>query len=167
MEMEDAYCLEYGFEDCESDGNHSRSHRVISHTDESTISPPAIPCSNDQSLVIYRRTASIPKKPKLFDSPRKKALRRRIINLKKNVTRLRKKVTNMKDLIKLLSKKNLLCEENCDRMREIFLGDSAKIFENQVANSKKPPKGRRYCREIKHFALTLHFYSPKAYEFCR
>lgn len=143
--------MKYGFEVCESD--ESLTCRT--------------PQASTQSVAFYRNGLKIPKKPRIYDSPRKKVLRRRIINLKKKNTRLRKKVTNMKDLIMILSKKNILSEENCDRMREIFLGDSAKIFDNQAANLKKPLKGRRYCKEIKHFALTLHFYSPKAYEFCR
>ena len=27
--------------------------------------------------------------------------------------------------------------------------------------------GRRYTKEMKQLALTLHYYSPKAYNFCR
>ena len=34
-------------------------------------------------------------------------------------------------------------------------------------NSQAKPQGRRYSEEIKMFALTLHYYSPKAYDFVK
>lgn len=44
---------------------------------------------------------------------------------------------------------------------------SAELFKNQLKNLECKPKGRRYGTDIKEFALTLHYYSPKAYAFCR
>ena len=41
------------------------------------------------------------------------------------------------------------------------------MFENQMKNSKRKAGGKRYHKEIKKFALTLHFFSPKAYLFTR
>lgn len=138
MELEEEYCSAFGFEVCEA---------------------------NNTSL--YRDGTMIPKKPKFYDSPRKKMIRKHIKRLNQNVRRLNNKVANMKELVQLLRKKNLASEEQCDQLQHIFMGDSAKIFENQARNSKKSIKGRRYCDEVKRFALTLHYYSPKAYVFCR
>ncbi|XP_032684187.1 uncharacterized protein LOC116850254 [Odontomachus brunneus] len=43
---------------------------------------------------------------------------------------------------------------------------SAQIFKNNQENKNKQ-QGRRYSEDIKRFALTLHYHSFKAYEFCR
>ena len=41
------------------------------------------------------------------------------------------------------------------------------MIQNQLKNQDRYPKGRRYSDEIKKFALTLNFYSPRAYEYIR
>jgi len=46
------------------------------------------------------------------------------------------------------------------------LGTILDLFKNELKNSKKDT-GCRYTKEMKEFALTLHYYSPKAYNFCR
>lgn len=40
------------------------------------------------------------------------------------------------------------------------------LFKNELKNSNKT-NGKRYSKEMKEFALTLLFYSPRAYNFCR
>lgn len=42
----------------------------------------------------------------------------------------------------------------------------SKILQNNYKNKQKQ-QGRRYSEDIKRFALTLHYHSPKAYEYCR
>ena len=44
-------------------------------------------------------------------------------------------------------------------------GFPREIFENKMKQRK--PNGRRYQSKIKHFALTLYYYSPAAYNFSR
>lgn len=34
-------------------------------------------------------------------------------------------------------------------------------------NKDKSAHGRRYSNEVKRFAVTMHYYSPKAYDYCR
>jgi len=41
------------------------------------------------------------------------------------------------------------------------------FLEDLVRNSKVPPSGKRYSDDVKKFATTLYFYSPKAYDFVR
>jgi len=49
-----------------------------------------------------------------------------------------------------------------------FDGVPFEIFKNQLLNCKKTSsKAYRYTDAVKQFALTLHFYSPKAYQYCR
>jgi len=40
------------------------------------------------------------------------------------------------------------------------------LFKNQCNNDNKTI-GKKYNKEMKEFALTLHYYSPRAYNFCR
>ena len=39
------------------------------------------------------------------------------------------------------------------------------LFHNQLTNLGKTTYGHRYSLETKQFAMTLHYYSPKAYDF--
>lgn len=41
------------------------------------------------------------------------------------------------------------------------------LFENELKNCERASTARRYSDELKQFCLTLHFYSPRAYEFIR
>lgn len=41
------------------------------------------------------------------------------------------------------------------------------VIENEIQNFNNSRTNRRYSDEIKQFCLTLHFYSPKAYDFLR
>lgn len=45
-------------------------------------------------------------------------------------------------------------------------GSILELFNNELKNSNKGT-GCRYSKDMKEFALTLHYYSPKAYNFCR
>jgi len=49
-------------------------------------------------------------------------------------------------------------------LKKIFL----KHFLNDMINNENvEPKGRRYHDDVKKFAITLYFYSPKAYNYVR
>lgn len=39
------------------------------------------------------------------------------------------------------------------------------LFTNEIFNFQNPATCRSYSEEIREFCLTLHFYSPQAYEF--
>lgn len=61
----------------------------------------------------------------------------------------------------------MLNDDGEDMLLSMFEGISSDIFKNQIKNAARKAKGRRYTNEIKQFALTLHYYSPKAYAFCK
>lgn len=63
--------------------------------------------------------------------------------------------------------KNLLGNDGCELIEKNFNRMVGDLFENECKNRNKLRKGCRYTDEIKKFALTLHFYSPKAYNYCR
>lgn len=41
------------------------------------------------------------------------------------------------------------------------------LLQDERRNKNKSFQGRRYSEEVKRFAVTMHYYSPKAYEYCR
>ncbi len=48
-----------------------------------------------------------------------------------------------------------------------FDGLNLSLLNNAMKNNKAPPGGRRYSDEIKKFAVTIQYYSPKAHNFLR
>ena len=78
---------------------------------------------------------------------------------------LAKKVTSLQDIVKQLSQHNLI-SSNCEEMlSQTFSGVPLAMLKKM--STKKSGKALQYSPEIKSFALTLQFYSAKAYEFVR
>ena len=72
----------------------------------------------------------------------------------------------MKDLLKSLKEKHLIAVEQHDLLKHNFNNVSKHLFADQMKNSKGDSQSsNRYSPETKQFATTLHYYSPKAYEF--
>lgn len=101
------------------------------------------------------------------DTPKETKLRNKIRTLQQQNRRLRKKCTTLKNLLKELRKKNLLDCEKMYLMEQTFSGPAGDIIFNEIRNVNKASRGVRYSQEYKQFALTLHYYSAKAYEFVR
>ena len=57
--------------------------------------------------------------------------------------------------------------ELADSLIETFSGLTLKIIENHLNNQHRDSRGYRHNDEAKKFAMTLHFYSPRAYEYLR
>ena len=95
----------------------------------------------------------------------------KVVRLKKKLKvsqqksrRLKTKVKSLKALTKQLREKNLIsssCEEMLERN---FSGVPFQLIKRMNLRSGK---GSKYSPELKSFALTLQFYSSKAYEFVR
>ena len=73
----------------------------------------------------------------------------------------------MKQLINQLQKKMLIAKQEADLMHNNFDGIQLALFQNVMKNSRRASRGRRYSDEVKEFAVTLQFYSAKAYEYVR
>ena len=54
-----------------------------------------------------------------------------------------------------------------DAIAETFSGLTGEIIKNHLKNLGRKKTGVRHSDEVKKFALTLHFYSPRAYEYFR
>ena len=101
----------------------------------------------------------------------REAHKQKVLKLKKKLKvkqqrarRLNRRVTSLKSIVKQLKEKQLIssaCEEMLERN---FSGVSIDLFKRMAFNAGK---GCKYSPQLKSFALTLQFYSSKAYNFVR
>lgn len=71
----------------------------------------------------------------------------------------------MRNLLKHLRTNKKSTTNIEDVLLNNFEGLQLDLFRSEPDKSKRNKTQRRYTKEIKKFALTLHFYSPRAYEF--
>lgn len=80
-------------------------------------------------------------------------------------------MSTLKGMVALLKKNKVLnrAGENTLACSNFNLNSSLpfELYENEIANHDNSVHNRRYAENIKQFCLTMHFYSPKAYEFLR
>ncbi|KAF5281734.1 hypothetical protein FQR65_LT14574 [Abscondita terminalis] len=104
---------------------------------------------------------------KLQSSPTKDILRKKIKTLRQKIRRKNTRIRSLKNCITVLKRKGLLQTDSAELLKHNFEGVSLELFCNELKNQKRVPTGRRYSEEIKKFALTLNYYSPKGYNFVR
>ena len=81
--------------------------------------------------------------------------------------RLRKKIKTFHDLILELRSKNLLSDQSAEAIEASFSQEAASIIQRQLGRSQKKLSCNKYPEELRKFALTLQFYSGKAYSYVR
>lgn len=81
-------------------------------------------------------------------------------NLYAQRSRLKKKIVSLTQMLNHLREKLLITQEHNDIL-EICGPSAAELFKRMCLKSKK------YSPSLRAFALTLHFYSPKAYAYVR
>ncbi|XP_050054415.1 uncharacterized protein LOC126549393 [Aphis gossypii] len=86
--------------------------------------------------------------------------------LQQKVQRQNVKIKNMSELFKEMKKKVLLDSEMECTITNKFDGIFLELFKNQLKNKKCKVEGQRYSDEIQKFAMTLNYYSPKAFNCC-
>jgi len=116
------------------------------------------------SYTLPKRGRPITKSPA---TPRKTLIKSKIKVLQQKVRRLKTKIKTLTDVLEELKKKGLIENDRCELIENEFEGIQLEILKNELTNKKRKPTGCRYSDDIKKFALTLHYYSPKAYKFCR
>eukprot|EP00794_Sanderia_malayensis_P021103 gene21103-23164_t len=95
-----------------------------------------------------------------------KAMKRQIKSCKQKSRRLKKSVNSMKTVVKYL-RQNQIISSSCEEVsKQTFSGASMELMK-RMTSGKTSGKGCKYTPELKSFALTLQFYSAKAYEFVR
>lgn len=81
--------------------------------------------------------------------------------------RLNKKLTSLKDLLTLL-KRSALVSDNCiETIEKCFNGAAQTLLIRQLSHLQHTTAPKAYPPELRSFALTLHFYSAKAYDYVR
>ena len=95
-------------------------------------------------------------------------LQKKVKALEQRVRRREKKIQNMKQLFQSLKSKQLVMEEQLNTLTENFGGVAQHLFQTHQKNvGKGNPHANRYDTETKQFAMTLHYYSPRAYDYVR
>ena len=96
-----------------------------------------------------------------------KKLRQKIRTLQQQLRRSKQKVTTLNEVISVLEEKSLITSKEAEGLQSTFENKQLQFLYNLKANLKASPSGRRYSDEMKEFALTVYFYSPKAYKYIR
>jgi hypothetical protein len=131
---------------------------------------PNIP-HQDVPAVFLQGTESVPTIPLLKNKLKKSDKKVEILKKKLKLSqqrscRLQKKVFSLKEVVSELRDKKLISPNCEDMLNQTFEGVPLSLMK-RVKSNKKSGKGCVYSPELKSFALTLQFYSAKAYSFVR
>ncbi|CAI6365948.1 unnamed protein product [Macrosiphum euphorbiae] len=88
--------------------------------------------------------------------------------LQQKLIRRDKRVSSMLEMLNLLKNNHLIGDTVEDIFKKQFNSSLPfAFFQNEIANVNNGSNHKSYSEEIREFCLTLHFYSPRAYEFIR
>ena len=93
--------------------------------------------------------------------------RKRLKYSQAKVHRLSRKVKSLTDIIVDLRKQNLISENCSNLLSSTCSGIPEQLMRRIVSQKAKKPTRASYPDELKSFALTLSFYSTKAYNYVR
>lgn len=79
---------------------------------------------------------------------------------------MKQKVAKLQNVIRDLTSKHILLEENASCLENIA-GVNKDLLMRQRVKKEGAGLPRQYSPELRAFALTLHFYSPRAYNYVR
>lgn len=113
----------------------------------------------------------------IYNSPEKQRLRKRIKFLKeehaKQIKKLRQNLrrsanenARLKDVLNTLKSQHLLNEEQVDILHTLS-ECNGELFKRLTKRKNIKPSSTQYNEQLRCFALTLHYYSPRAYEYVR
>lgn len=86
--------------------------------------------------------------------------------LKQTIRRQNKKIVSLKSIISKLQKENLINEEASNVLLDSF-GKHTHLISNWAKKNLGHKVPKKYSPEIRQFALSLHFFSCKAYNYVR
>ena len=91
-------------------------------------------------------------------------LKKKLKSSQQKTRRLKKRNATLKGIVKQLKERDLISSSCEEMLQRNFSGVLIELFKRMSANSGK---GCKYSPQLKSFALTLQFYSAKAYDFVR
>ena len=92
------------------------------------------------------------------------SLKRKLKASQQKARRYKKRNAPLKDIVKQLKKTDLISSACEEMLKRNFSEVPLSLFKRMSSNSGK---GCKHSPELKSFALTLQFYSAKAYDFVR
>lgn len=96
-----------------------------------------------------------------------KSGQQKLYTLQRSIQRKEEHIKNMKHLFDELKKKYVSDIDALNMLSREFEGMALNLFQNEIKNKSRSASGRRYSDEVKKFAVTLFYHSPKAYDYCR
>ena len=93
-------------------------------------------------------------------------LKRRLDTSQKKARRLKKKVNSLTSVVSELKKEKLVSSDCASILETTFSGVPKELMKRLVTQKKKKNPGA-YPKELRSFAMTLKFYSAKAYKYVR
>lgn len=94
-------------------------------------------------------------------------LRKKMRTLSKRNERQEKKIKDLSDLVSTLTSANLIEREPAEILSTCFDSNILEIIKSELVNQNRSKNRREYNEVVKQFALTLYYYSPQAYDYCR
>ena len=86
--------------------------------------------------------------------------------LNQKLHRRHKKIQTLEDLMAVLQVDECISNDQLYLILHNFEGVAKQLFSDQARNvTFSNMMSNRYSQETKQFAMTLHYYSPKAYDF--
>jgi hypothetical protein len=125
-------------------------------------------CLEDSVGVMHNYAASPRKLKRKYEAllqqqkDQTEAVRKRLKVCQQRLYRNKVKMNSMKDIIKELKSRNDV-NIDVDLIERLFGHIPVEMLKRKLALKSKQP----YSDDLRSFALTLHFYSPKAYDFVR
>ena len=170
---EDSVSLQEVTEEVVSEGNVSirlgrkRKHSMETELDQNCISNKVRARSTSSSDHTYciespRRTKR--RLDDLVDSAT--LLKKRLESSQKKVRRYRNKVSTLASVVSELKEKNLIGNDCATMLETTFSGVPKELMKRLVTQKKSKNPGA-YPLELRSFAMTLKFYSTKAYNYVR
>ncbi|KAH1006915.1 hypothetical protein HUJ05_007602 [Dendroctonus ponderosae] len=134
--------------------------RLRPQTDQpSTSATPDLDISRDKSLEDTPRKRRI--RRQLFQAVRRSSDKSiKLKQIRQTVRRCKKKIVSLKQILKALREKDLLSLEHSSLLKNL-----PNI--NKELIKRKLGKKIKYSPELRKFAITLSFFSPKAYDYVR
>ena len=93
-------------------------------------------------------------------------MKKRLDTSQKKTRRLKKKVSSLTTVVSELKKENLVSKDCASILERTFSGVTRELMKRLVTQKKKKNPGA-YPKELRAFAMTLKFYSAKAYKYVR
>ena len=129
--------------------------------DDECIPPPAKKIALDGAVNETRKDTEEIQKIKQAHAKKVSVLKKKLRLSQQRARRLNKRNVTLKGIVKQLKERDLISSA-CEEMLERNFSGVPVAFKRMSSNAGK---GCKYSPDLKSFALTLQFYSAKAYDF--